>query len=479
MNTNNVRIKSIEMKNFKNVQHGKIILYKKIENRSNLLALYGQNGSGKTALIEALQLLKLVLCGQPIPAFYTDYIYVESKKAEFTFTFDVQNEQGYYEVIYHFCLSKQIESMDNNADISKEHHFIKAKIENEVLSSSFESENEKIRRTKIIDTDCESVFGPDSKYLLLVGSESEKMLELLVSKKLSSSMSKSFIFSRELLSMIRKRKEYFENQDIDQETLLFDIYHQLIEQIVLFGNTELFVISTRNTGMISLDVQPFIFKYHDKIGGMIGNYIIPLDEKTVIPTKEINIVNRIINAMNVVLVQIIPGLRIGIKEIGQQVLPDNKEGCIIQLMAIKKGQEIPLKYESEGIKKIISILQMLISVYNESSITVAIDELDSGIFEYLLGELLRILDEKGKGQLIFTSHNLRPLETIHRDFIAFTTVNPQNRYMRLKNIQSHNNLRDVYYRDIVLGGQYEDVYDFVHNAEIDFAFQEAGMSENE
>lgn len=35
---------------------------------------------------------------------------------------------------------------------------------------------------------------------------------------------------------------------------------------------------------------------------------------------------------------------------------------------------------------------------------------NGGIFEYLLGELLNIISEKGKGQLIFTSHNLRPLE---------------------------------------------------------------------
>ena len=32
---------------------------------------------------------------------------------------------------------------------------------------------------------------------------------------------------------------------------------------------------------------------------------------------------------------------------------------------------------------------LLIVVYNKASITVAIDEIDSGVFEYLLGELLR------------------------------------------------------------------------------------------
>ena len=133
-----------------------------------------------------------------------------------------------------------------------------------------------------------------------------------------------------------------------------------------------------------------------------------------------------------------------------------------------------MRYESEGLKKIVSILQLLIVVYNNDSITVAIDELDSGIFEYLLGEILRIISEKGKGQLIFTSHNLRPLETIDKGFVAFTTTNVNNRYIRFSNVKTNNNLRDFYYRDIMLGEQDEPVYETTNNYEIALAFREAG-----
>lgn len=152
----------------------------------------------------------------------------------------------------------------------------------------------------------------------------------------------------------------------------------------------------------------------------------------------------------------------------------NRIGVQIDLVSKKNNKEIPLKYESEGIKKIVSILQLLVVVFNQPSITVAIDELDSGIFEYLLGELLRIISEKGKGQLIFTSHNLRPLETIDRDFVAFTTTNKDNRYIRMTSVRDNNNLRDFYYRDIMLGEQEDEVYDITNNAEITLAFREAG-----
>ena len=46
----------------------------------------------------------------------------------------------------------------------------------------------------------------------------------------------------------------------------------------------------------------------------------------------------------------------------------------------------------------------------------------------LLGELLRIMQNSGKGQLIFTSHNLYPLETLESNSIVFTTTNPSARY---------------------------------------------------
>lgn len=73
--------------------------------------------------------------------------------------------------------------------------------------------------------------------------------------------------------------------------------------------------------------------------------------------------------------------------------------------------------------------------------------------------------------MIFTSHNLRPLETIDRGFIAFTTTNPENRYIALSKIKDNNNLRDFYFRDIVLGEQNEEVYEITNNSEIAFAFE--------
>ena len=58
MDNSIVRLTGIKLKNFKNVKYGELdFLNHRKSYKSSILGLYGQNGSGKTALIEALQIL--------------------------------------------------------------------------------------------------------------------------------------------------------------------------------------------------------------------------------------------------------------------------------------------------------------------------------------------------------------------------------------------------------------------------------------
>ncbi|MDD7388761.1 MAG: AAA family ATPase [Lachnospiraceae bacterium] len=461
MKKGRVRIEKIEIENFKNVKTGQITFKNNRKNyKASILGIYGQNGSGKTALIDAIMLLKYALCGQVVPLQYADYIHVEADSAKLRFEFSVEiPESGTsYGVVYEFKLKK--EQNDNIQNVSEPEN-TKAVIFDEVLSCSYVHGNEKNRMAHLINTSAKEVFTPRNKYQELVGKDKETATDLEVAKRLASATSRSFIFSRELLTVIR-------------ENCKRPIYTELLEMLVEYGNFELFVINTQNNGLITMNALPLAFKYESETAGAVGNIMLPLDEAETIPKEAAELIEKIIPNMNMVLSQIVPGLTISMYNFGPQVLKNGNIGCRVQLMSRKNSKEIPLRYESEGIKKIVSILQLLIVVYNKASITVAIDELDSGVFEYLLGELLRIISEKGKGQLIFTSHNLRPLETLDRGFIAFTTTNPENRYLRMVNVKENHNLRDFYYRDIVLGEQNEVVYEPTNNYEIALAFREAG-----
>lgn len=461
-----VRIESVEIKNFKNVEHGHLDFENSKKGSSaSILGLYGQNGSGKTALIDALQLLRLALSGRTIPAYFADYINVNSEFATLKYGFKVSNTEinCVYSAFYEVNLRCDIDNAEHNTEQPSMDRSYKVALFDEVLSYSYECEERKQRLSLMIDTRKaeNDVFGPKVKYDSIIGSDKESLTSLLVAKQLALATSRSFIFSKELLNVIRKNCK--------------EARHRfLIESLVFFGNFQLFVINTTNSGLISMHALPLAFNYAENGTASIGNILIQLNEPSLIPEDVLDLVNKIVECMNIVLKQLIPDLTISVKNLGMQLLSNGAPGCRIQLMSNKNSREIPLQYESEGIKKIISILQLLIVIYNNSSMTVAIDELDSGVFEYLLGEILRIIAEKGKGQLIFTSHNLRPLETIDKSFIAFTTTNPQNRYIRMNNVKSTNNLRDFYYRDIVLGEQNETLYEPTNNSEIAMAFREAG-----
>ena len=151
----------------------------------------------------------------------------------------------------------------------------------------------------------------------------------------------------------------------------------------------------------------------------------------------------------------------------------HKLGNLLQLLLYLY---VSLRYESEGIKRIISILGVLIAGYNQPSVCLAIDELDSGIFEYLLGEILEVLSSEIKGQLIFTSHNLRILEKIDKKNIVFSTTNPENRYIRFKYIKPNNNLRDMYLRELIIEEQAEQLYKETKQSDIKRAFYRAGVA---
>ena len=465
-----VRIESVILDDFKNVKHGEINLEnKKSVYKASLLGLYGQNGSGKTALIDSINILRFALSGKRIPNKYADFINVSSDFASLKFQFLLKKGESSYHAWYEFCIKRDTlqedydsQSIEETMESSPKH---KVTIFNECLKFQYSDENTRIRMGALIDTRNGEVFLPKSRYIELVGSDKSTLTNILVAYKLAEERSQSFIFSRQLINTIRNECKN-------------EVYKALINSLYTFGTRELFVINTDNSGLISLNALPIAFKYKyaDEHKETFGQFAIPLNESVLVPVELVDVVKELMNNMNIVLEQIIPGLKINVYESDTELFKDSKPGKHLQLMSVRNGKEIPLKYESEGIKKIVSILQLLIVVYNSDSITLAVDELDAGIFEYLLGELIKVISEKGKGQLIFTSHNLRPLETIDKSFIAFTTVNPNNRYIRFVNVKGNNNLRDFYYRDITLGEQSEPVYDPTNNYEIMLALREAGKT---
>ena len=264
-------------------------------------------------------------------------------------------------------------------------------------------------------------------------------MELEVGKRLASERSASFIFSPETLSIFK-------------ESGLYSPYFQVLLELRHFASFFFYVMDTKSTGFIRLNMG---FPLYTRAGIL---YLM-VNKPSTVSQAVYRELQGIFSDIDTVMQQLVPGLCVKIRSISPALMDNGARGEIIEIVTERGGLELPIRDESDGIRKVISVLNLIIAAYNEKSVTIAIDEFDAGIFEYLLGEILQIFEDSGKGQFIFTSHNLRPLEVINKNFLYFTTVNPQNRYIRLKNIGKTNNLRSTYYREIILGEQDETIYE--------------------
>ncbi|NLG04015.1 MAG: ATP-binding protein [Clostridia bacterium] len=455
-----VRLSSLTLENIKNVKTGTIFM-PRANNKglslggAEILGIYGQNGSGKTAVVDTLFFLQQIMIGKEIDQSISDYIDVDEDKAEIIAEFKIFGHGFVFEVGYQVYLEKR------DGAIS---------IERESLNCAINKDGSRTNKNIFIDyqkSEPDCIFKPQKRLDELIGKNKEVKTDLIVARKIAEKSNCSYIFGENSREIFCKGIEgSFKN------------YAIVICALFNFALKDLFVIRNTHSGMITANfLLPMAFRIENKKIGAKGDFAIPLMEPVVLDEGRKEILDEIIEQINTVLYTIIPGMKIDVKDYGKQALDSGEEGWKVELMSVRDGKKpIPIRMESEGIIKIVSIMNVLIQAFGNSSICLVIDELDAGIFEYMLGELLDIFGKSAKGQLIFTSHNLRALEMLDKESIMFSTVNPCNRYIHMKSVKDSNNLRSMYIRSITLGGQDETIYEETDSLKIARAFRKAGRS---
>jgi len=447
--TSLIRIIEVEINNFKNVESGKVTFNSctcsnKKGKSDNVLGIYGQNASGKTTFIEALYLLKILLSGEKINSFLLELLR-NGENSFFKYTFYIQSKVESYKVSYSFELGK--DKLNNKVEVRKE----------KIKCSIFNGEVKTNTKTIIdynIDNDCYNVIKPIATYNMFTKNEKNK-IGLLISKALSKENNISFVFNQS--SMNNYRTAFGEESE----------YYKILDSLNYFGKHNLLVLCSEclngNIDGLTLGVRYKLFS-EDK-----ENMLIELrkSETNKLNDNSYEVIQGVIENINTVLESIIPGFKLGIKKKNKALIQEYDIERELEFVSIRDNLEFPFKYEAEGTRKIVSILGLMIAVYNDPKVCLVIDELDSGMFEYLFGEILTVFGENSKGQFIFTANNLRGLEVLDKRSIIFTTTNPKNKYIKFKGVKTTNNLRSLYLRSIIYGGQEECLYKSTDKEKID------------
>lgn len=431
-----VKVVSLEVRNLKNVRYGKIDLDLNHDNRLDVqvVGLYGQNGSGKTAVVEAFSILQLLLTGQELPSKKQRLIYEGQESLSLDFEFIIQAEEEINKAIYHVELEYEEEKMV---------------VKSENVKSKGKSYGKMFLYTR------------DEFSTIELRQKPKQEIEVVLSgiKLLSQEIKGSIFFSKIVSS---QSKKLFKGIDLL-------VYRALKEQFA----KNLLVVKNLQEGVFPS------YLFYDFTSKSLDNSTYNIKDAVNLSKEQYKYLSNVIERNNVVISSIIPDLNVQLKNMGPATLPNGEEGVRAEFLSKKGDKVLPLSAESAGTLKLFAITTSLISAFHNSSACVVIDEFDAGVFEYLLGEIVEIFQEHSKGQLIFTSHNLRVLEKLLPQNIWFTTTNEENRYIKFKKLQKNNNMRNVYLRTVLVGGQSEFLYKETNPIKIVRSFIEAGIEDGE
>lgn len=447
---NMTKLSKIVIDNLKNVSHGEIDF--KIKNKYlNVTGIYGQNGSGKTTLVDAMSIFHTLSFGESLNKNTIDFMDDEHVT---TISITFENDEYAYEYRVELVLrEKHIIVAGESINRSKLPNY---KYVKEVISYSYNHDQNKAKiNSTIKDNDLQNLT------LSIIANAKEGKSFLF-----GSTFNEWVIINHE----IKKYSTIIESLEILRNSSFnINIHTEEMNGYLATGNVmHLSFALSQKGGKHTAGVLPI------QLNNVTGsNNNIKYDENTA------DLIEKIFKKISDVIEEIIPGLEIITKFRSQTSSDGNTEEYSLEILTKRSGKIIPLRAESLGVQKLVSVLALLIEVYNNPNQIVLIDELDSGIFEFLLGEIVQIMSDDAKGQLIFTSHNLRVLETLPYYKIYFTTENANDRYVQITGTRESNNLRNVYLRELRLNNLGLDLYRKTDSTKIKFAFEDSDLSKND
>ena len=400
-----------------------------------IMGVYGQNGSGKSTLVCALAFLRLMLCGAGIED-AGKYIRIGEKHASIDAEFSVDTGNTRKLFSYSVRISRTGDGLGwavedervvvsdmGNLKNKASFFYNSADAANPVSPAAIRN-----GLMSFLEKNTSFAEGLTTQIFLLVQRDRSRLFKT------------SYIFGEQLLAV-------YGGYCAENPESIFD-YLKILSEYALhyfFVITDSFVSSSIPRG----GTIPVLFPNQKLFSSGALNYFpLSMDGPTRVVEQEEGAFDGFLSALNRLVSPLSPGTRLIAMEMPGMVRGTAGSSGNVEhyffLFTEKDGVRIPIRYESLGIKKIISLVNVMALAYLNPTVLLVIDELDSSISEMVLETFLRLFSESGRGQLVFTANNLYPLEILEKNCCCFTGTNPSDRYVHLKYVKPNNNLRSLY-----------------------------------
>ena len=431
-----MKLKSMVLNNFKNIKSSKIEF-----KSNNISGIYGPNGSGKTAIVEALEIVQLYFTVNKynitesnsnsdtnLSQMLKKEIFRLIKKGEKTLAIELEIEGN--KDTFKIELSFTKDAL-NNIIVSKENILVKDTLKKRQKFKTFISldNSEPLVYPKLIlrnDTKMES-NNIISQILLDQGISNQSLLV-----KFSELNSFIALIYQLLEHNNSKEVKIPLNNALDEFFVKFSVIFEYIRKI--------FIVTLQDQALSNLFLMKLTIHTKNSHGSA------PITLKGEHNPLHIDIAQEVVNNVeqfNKIFKYLIPN-----SELICKITPlEDSSETLVSLYIKKDNIEINIDNESAGIKKLISIAAALIYCMQDENALIVIDELDAHIFEYLLAEILKNMSEIAKGQLVFTAHNLSVMEVLDSNSIIITSIKDGDvSYNYFKKVSKTANLRQRYLR---------------------------------
>lgn len=425
----------IKAKNFKSLKNIELNLNRTKLETNKFIAVYGENGSGKTNLVELFKFLQQLTISRIVDVRLNilpkEFFELKEKMIDTT-PLNVKP-------IWQLSLQLDEYRMINEEDDTEIEYGFKIDNKEGFYSVKF---NKEIVEEKLYFF----VNKQKGYYFKLSKNDKELNKNIFINEKYNEELKENiekYWGKYSFLSLL-----YFEEKEKNEEYITNNISKKLLE------------ITNRILTM-TIHVDKWYLNFTTD-NYMKKNVLVDL-KSGVVPKNKINEIKKYENVLNIFFTQAyadIKSVKYAIEDKNDKI----RYKLYFNKMIGGNLKSIPIELESEGTKKIIEEFDTLVGAIRGE--TVVIDEIDNGIHDLLMKNIILSIKDEITGQLIITTHNTLLLEILPKEciYILSTDYKGDKNICTIKEygvkIQKNHNIRDLYFKGVFGGVPTTSYVDF-------------------